>query len=152
MLQIRKTITLPFYTSPEFYYAEPMTGLLYLFPFTVFAIIPLIGLISDLFKKNPEIYSLEGGRPDLIVWMTLSLIVSCFASFLLIMFFFWSGMRYLGDFLPLLAVLSVMGFWQGYRLSAHKPLINTLYIHSGIILASISIMMGALLAISTVSG
>jgi hypothetical protein len=129
-----------------------MTGLLYLFPFTVFAFIPLIGLLSDLFKRNPEIQSLEGGRPDLIVWMTLNLIISCSASFLLILFFFWSGMRYLGDFLPLLAVLSVMGFWQGYRLSAQKPLINNLYVHAGIILASISMIMGALLAISTVYG
>jgi len=152
LLQIRKHIALPFYTSPEFYYAEPMTGLLYLFPFAVFAILPLIGLLSDLFKRNPEIHSLEGGRYDLIGWMTLNLIVSCFASFLLILFFFWAGMRYLGDFLPLLTILSVMGFWQGCRLSAHKPLINTLYIYSGIILASISMVMGALLAISTVYG
>lgn len=152
MLQTHKNIALPFYTSPEFYYAEPMTGLLYLFPFAVFAIIPLIGLLSDLFKRNPEIHSLEAGRHDLIGWMTLNLIVSCFASFFLIMFFFWAGMRYLGDFLPLLTILSVMGFWQGYRLSAHKSLINTLYIHSGIILASISMIMGALLAISTVYG
>jgi hypothetical protein len=152
MLQIRKHITLPFYTSPEFYYAEPMTGLLYLFPFAVFAIIPLIGLLSNLFKRNPEIYSLEGGTHDLIRWMALNLIVSCFASFLLIMFFFWSGMRYLGDFLPLLTILSVMGFWQGCQLSARKDLINTLYIYSGIILASISMVMGALLAISTVYG
>jgi len=152
MLQIRKNIALPFYTSPDFYYAEPMTGLLYLFPFAVFAIIPLIGLLSDLFKRNPEIHSAEGGRPDLIGWMTLNLIVACFASFLLMMFFFWAGMRYLGDILPLLAVLSVMGFWQGYRLSAHKSLINILYILSGITLASISIIMGTLLAISTVFG
>jgi hypothetical protein len=129
-----------------------MTGLLYLFPFAVFAILPLIGLLSDLFKRNPEIHSLESGRYDLIGWMTLNLIVSCFASFLLILFFFWAGMRYLGDFLPLLTILSVMGFWQGCRLSAHKPLINTLYIYSGIILASISMVMGALLAISTVYG
>jgi hypothetical protein len=68
------------------------------------------------------------------------------------MFFFWAGMRYLGDFLPLLTILSAIGFWQGYRLAAHKSLINTLYILAGIILASISIIMGTLLAISTVYG
>jgi hypothetical protein len=152
MLQISKNIALPFYTSPEFYYAEPMTGLLYLFPFAVFAIIPLIGLLSDLFKGNSKTHSMESDGHGLMTWVTLNLIVSCFTSFLLIMFYFWAGMRHLGDFLPLLAILSVIGFWQGYRLSAHKPLINTLYTFSGIILASVSIIMGTLLAISTVTG
>lgn len=152
MLQRSKNITLPVYISPGYYYAEPMAGLVYVFPFAVFAIIPLIGLLSDLFKGNPETHSLKGGGHDLIAWLTLNLSISCFASFLLIMCFFWAGMRYLGDFLPLLTVLSLMGFWQGCRLSAHKSLINTLYILSGIILASISIIMGTLLPISTVYG
>lgn len=152
MLQRSKDITLPFYTSPEYYYAEPMTGLVYVFPFAVFAIIPLIGLLSNLFKGNAETHSLKGGGHDLIAWITLNLIVSCLTSFLLILFFFWAGMRYLGDFLPLLTILSVIGFWQGCRLSAHKSLINNLYILSGIILASISMIMGTLLAISTVYG
>jgi hypothetical protein len=152
MLQTGKNIALPFYTSPEFYYAEPMTGLLYLFPFAVFATIPLIGLLSDLFKGTPETHSLENGGQNLITWLTLNLVVACFTSFFWIMLYFWAGMRHLGDLLPLLTILSVMGFWQGCRLSAHKSLINTLYLLSGIILASISIIMGILLPISTVYG
>jgi hypothetical protein len=88
----------------------------------------------------------------LLNWVSLSLIVACFASFLLIMFYFWAGMRHLGDFLPLLTVLSVIGFWQGYRLSAHRSRINTLYTFAGIILASVSMIMGTLLAISTIKG
>jgi hypothetical protein len=150
MLQTNKNIALPFYTSPEFYYAEPMTGLLYLFPFAAFAIIPLIGLLSDLFKGNSKTHSVESDGHGLMTWVTLCLIASCFASFLLIMLYFWAGMRHLGDFLPFLNILSVIGFWQGYRLSAPKSLINTLYIFSGVILASVSIIMGTLLAISTI--
>jgi hypothetical protein len=152
MLQISKTIALPFYASPGFYYAEPMTGLLYLFPFAVFAIIPLTGLLSDLFKRTPKTPGLQSGEQGLITWLTLNLVISCFTSFLWIMFYFWAGMRHLGDLLPLLTILSLIGFWQGYRLSAHKSLTNTLYILSGIILASISMIMGTLLAISTIHG
>ncbi len=152
MLQLGKNFALPFYTSPKFYYAEPMTGLLYLFPFAVFAMIPLIGLLSDLFKRDPATHSLKSGEHGLLTWLTLNLTVACFASFFLIMLYFWAGMRQLGDFLPLLTILSVVGFWQGYRLSAHKSAINTLYILSGIILAGISILMGALLPLSTIYG
>jgi hypothetical protein len=151
MLQTSNNIALPFYTGPKYYYSEQMTGLLYLFPFAAFAMIPLIGL-SNPFKKILETHSLERTEDDSIIWLTLNLIVSCFASFSLIMLYFWAGMRYLGDFLPLLTILSSIGFWQGYRLSAHKPLINTLYTFSGIILAGISISMGTLLAISMIQG
>lgn len=150
MLQKSKDINLPFYTSPEYYYAEPMTGLLYLFPFAVFTMIPLIGLLTDRFRGNLETASLESSRYGLMSWVSLSLIVSCFAAFVLIMFYFWAGMRHLGDFLPFLTLLSVIGFWQGYRLFADKPLINTLYVLSGMILACISMIMGTLLPISTI--
>lgn len=152
MIQRSKNIVLPFYTSPKFYYAEPMTGLLFLFPFAVFALVPLIGLLSDLFKGNSETYSVEGSGYRLMTWISLSLSGSFFIAFLIILFFFWAGMRYLGDVLPLLTILSVLGFWQGYRFPAHKPLAKKLYIIFGIILASVSIFISTLLAISTIQG
>ncbi len=149
MLPRSEIINLPFYAGPKFYYTEPMTGLLYLFPFAVFAIIPLIRLLSDLFKQNSGIHSLESREHELINWVSLNLIFSCFAAFVLVMFFFWSGLRYMGDILPFLIILSVIGFWQGYRFSANRSLTNTLYILSGILLACISMIMSILLAIST---
>jgi hypothetical protein len=147
MVPVNKIISFPFYAGPNFYYTEPMTGLLYLFPFAVFAIIPLISLLSDLFKKPSKRESLEHG---LITWLTLNLILSSFITFLLVMLFFWSGLRYMGDFLPFLIILSVMGFWQGYQFLSRNSLTQTLYILSGIFLACISILISILLAISTV--
>lgn len=152
MLQTNKNIDLPFYTSPAFYFAEPMTGLLYLFPFAVFAMLPLIGLLSDLFNRHRETPSPQSERQGPLTWLTLNLIVSCFTSFFWIVLYFWAGMRHLGDLLPLLNVLCGIGFWQGYHLSAHKPAIKTLYLLSAMILASISILMGILLPISTIHG
>lgn len=150
MLQIREKITLPFYTGPDFYYPQPITGLMYLFPFAVFATIPLIGILLDFSKRNSEIHSSRGRGYELITWVSLNLFFSFAAAFLLVMFFFWAGMRYMSDFLPFLIILSVIGFWQGYQFSAHKFLTNTLYSLSGILLACISILMGVLLAISTI--
>lgn len=152
MLQKSENFALPFtfYKGPDFYYAEPMTGLFFLFPFAVFAVVPSIRSLSVLFKGNREKHSFENRSPGVIAWFSLNLFFSCLASFLLIMFYFWAGMRFLGEFLPFLIILSVMGFWQGYRFLPNRSLINTLYALSGITLAGISMVMGTLLAISTI--
>jgi hypothetical protein len=73
-------------------------------------------------------------------------------AFLVLMVFFWTGTRYLGDFIPALTVLSVLGFWQGYQFRGHKPLTKNMYILSGVVLAIVSILMSTLLAISIDAG
>lgn len=152
MLKGGKNLILPFYMGPNFYYAQPITGLLYLFPFAVFAAVPMIALLSNLFKGNPTENLLEGKNHRLLVWITLNLSGSFFIIFWLLMIFFWAGMRYMGDFVPIMAVLSALGFWQGYWFSAQNPLAKNLYILFGIILAGVSIFISSLLAISTVQG
>jgi hypothetical protein len=148
MLKGSKNLTLPFYTGPEFYYAQPMTGLLYLFPFAVFAVVPLIVLLSKLFKGN----STKDNNHRLLSWIALNLSSSFFVTFSLLMIFFWAGIRYMGDFLPGLSILSVLGFWQGYQFTIHKSLTKNLYTLSGSILAGVSIFVSTLLAISTTQG
>ena len=150
MLRISKIIVLPFYTGTKFYYTEPMTGLLFLFPFAMFAMIPLTKFVLDLFNRNPEANSIKNSGDRLLTWISINLVFSCLAAFSLVMFFFWAGMRYLSDFLPFLIILSIIGFWQGYSFSVQRPLTKTLYILSGIFLAGFSIIMGTLLAISTI--
>jgi hypothetical protein len=152
MLDGSESPIFPFYTVPEFYYAQPMTGLLYRFPFAVFAIIPLISLLPKLFKGKPAEILLGGNDHSLSGWITLNLSGAFFIAFCLLMVFFWAGMRYLGDFIPPLIVLSALGFWQGYQLLDHKPLVKTFYILSGFILACFSILISTLLAASTNAG
>ena len=147
-----ETPILSFYTVPEFYHAEPMTGLLYIFPFAVFAIVPLITLFLNLFKEKSAKTLLGGNGHRLPAWIVLNLGGSILIAFGLLMGFFWVGIRYLGDFIPPLTVLSALGFWQGYRSPVRRPLAQNLYILSGIILASSSILISTLLAISTNSG
>jgi hypothetical protein len=152
MLKGSKNLILPFYTSPKFYYAQPMTGLLFVFPFAVFAVVPLKILLLNLFKRNLAENLVEANNSRLLTWITLNLSGSFLIVFSLLTTFFWAGMRYMDDFLPGLVILSVLGFWQGYQVLAHKCLTKNLYILSGIILASASIFMSTLLAISTTQG
>jgi hypothetical protein len=152
MIKGAKNLILPFSTSPNFYYAQPITGLFYVFPFAVFAVVPLILAVSNGIKDSQVRGLVERSRYRLLVWLIFSLSSSFLIAFLLLLFFFWTGMRYSGDFLPLLTTLSALGFWQGYLSQSHKPVTKNLYIVFGITLASVSIVISTLLAISTVYG
>lgn len=134
----------------DFYYAEPMTGLLYMFPFAVFAAVPLV--LYFLNRSNANQPANSGGENDLgpLHWITLNLTGSFLVAFFLLMFFFWAGMRYAADFLPTLTMLSAIGFWQGYHVLGQKFPAKTYYGIAGMILSGISIVVSTLLAISTI--
>jgi len=149
MLKGSENPVFPFYTVPSFYYAPPMTGLLYIFPFGVFAIVPLIVLLSKLFKKHSPGNGLRSHSDLTLTWTVLNLGSSFLIAFFLIMMFFGAGMRYMGDFILLLTVLSALGFWQGYQFLWHKPFARSLYALTGAILGCISLFLSTLLAIST---
>ena len=144
-----ETQILPFYSVPEVYNAQPIAGLLYTFPFAIFAVVPFFVLASR--RKSAQNYVEAGDRMPLNL-ITFGLCGSSLIAFSLLMIFFWAGMRYFGDFTPSLMALSVVGFWQGYQSLARKPLTNRLYVICGVILASASILLSTLLAISTNSG
>lgn len=138
--------------SPElaFYYVEPMTGLFYLFPFAVFAIVP--PALYFLNRSSADQSANSGEENDLgpLHWITLNLGGSFLVSFFLLMFFFWAGMRYAADFLPMLTMLSAVGFWQGYHVLRQKFPAKNYYSIAGMILSGISIVVSTLLAISTI--
>jgi hypothetical protein len=50
MLKGSENPILPFYSVPKFYYAQQITGLLFMFPFAVFALVPLFAFLPNLFK------------------------------------------------------------------------------------------------------
>ncbi len=138
-----------FYSVPDVYNAQPIAGLLYIFPFAIFAVVPYFALVFR--RESVQILVDVSDRQNLNL-ITLSLSGSFLIAFSLLLMFFWVGMRYLGDVIPSLMTLSVVGFWQGYQFLARKPLTNRLYVIFGVILASISILLSILLAISTNSG
>lgn len=124
--------------------AESMTGLLYTFPFSLFAGLPFFGSPRKLFLSSLD--ARERAYWNLI---TYSLSGSFLMSFGLLLLFFWAGMRYTEDFLPSLTILSVIGLWQGYQsLDAH-PVKRRFYSVLGVSIAGLSILINVLLAIST---
>lgn len=128
----------------SFYYAEPMTGVMFMFPFCAFAVLPLFLFRSKRSRANVPENHIDDSHLSSLHWITLSLGGSILLAIFLLITFFWSGMRYAADFLPSLAVLSAIGFWQGFQVFGHKR--N--YRIAGIVLASISILVSSLLAIA----
>jgi hypothetical protein len=144
-----ETPILPFYSVPNLYNAQPIAGLFYTFPFAIFAGVPFFLLI--LRKKSAQNLVDTSDRKHLNL-ITLSLSGSFLMAFSLLIVFFWVGIRYAGDFTPSLMALSIIGFWQGYQLLTYKTLLSRFYIIFGVTLASASILLSVLLAISTNSG
>jgi hypothetical protein len=138
-----------FYSLPEIYNAQPIAGIFYTFPFAIFSVVPFLGLI---FRKRSVQNSTDDNDQTRLSLISFGLGGSSFLAFSLIMMFFWAAMRYWGDAFPSLMALSVIGFWQGYRSLADKPLFGGLYTTVGVFLASVSILLSTLLAISTNSG
>jgi hypothetical protein len=137
---------------PGGYVAQPITGVLYMFPYAVFSIIPFLTVLTELFgKKSSDNYRNSGER-SLLNWINLSLIASFMSSFVVTLLFLRSAMRFSDDFLPSLMLLSIIGYWQGYRFLEHKPLANRLYVIFGVLFAGVSILLSMLLVISTNSG
>lgn len=152
MLKGSETTVSPLYEVPQFYYAQSITGLLCLFPFAIFAIIPMIAFFRNRAQGKSIEKWLEASDHQELAWVILQLGGIVLAAFLLLTFFFWAGMRYSGDFIPPLTVLSALGFWQGYKSTTNKPIVKNLFVFSALLLAAISMLISILLAISTNAG
>ena len=137
----------PFYPLPELYNGQWITGLVWTVPFAVFAFFPLTRTIRDLSRKRSPGSQPESDRAELN-WFVLTLGGTFLSAFVFLLIFFWAAMRYLADFTPLLVVLSVIGFWQGYQLLSEKPVLRRFYVTLGLTAACISMVSSTLLAIS----
>lgn len=134
----------------SFYYAEPMTGLLYTFPFGVFAVIPLVVFMMNRFHMNQSEHAIHNDERASLYWLTWNLGDSFLISLFLLLIFFWSGMRYAADFLPALTALSTIGFWSGYKAVKQKPNARDYFGILGGLLCTVSIVVSTLLALSTI--
>lgn len=139
---------LPGRVLPEVYSAQAVTGFIWAAPFMVFAVLPAIRLLRQLFKARQENLSTEEPGTAFLNWITSSLIGAFLVSFICLLMFFWIAMRYAEDFMPTLTVLSIVGFWHGYQASSQNPNKGKMYSAVGLILAGLSIITGTLLALS----
>jgi len=139
---------LPWQVLPEIYSAQALSGLLWAAPFTVFAIIPAIVVAKRLFRKRQADQSNEDPEAVSLGWIMTGLLGSSSLAFTCLLAFFWAAMRYAEDFMPVLTLLSILGFWQGYRSLVRDPKKGKMFAILGVSLAGISVIAGVLLALS----
>ena len=141
------------YHLPVLYSAQAITGLIYTVPFIVFSLIPVGRNINNFYrKKTLNDRSLSSDEQSKLNWVTLTLSGACLAIFGFLLSFFWVAMRYLEDVMPLLIMLSIVGFWQGFQALSKKPIIRRLYTSLGVVLAVASILLSTLVALSINQG
>ncbi len=138
----------PTYSLPGIYSAQVITGILFTAPFAVFAFIPLALTVHDHFQRRRLPEPIVEERADELSTTTLLLGTAVLFAFLMLLFFFWAGMRYSEDFMPALMILSAISFWQGYQVLAQHVNWIRLYTIAGVVLASMSILISMLTALS----
>lgn len=131
--------------APEFPFLYPkeiaVVGLLFIAPFTAFAILSM----TTLFRKSAQ---KDSAGIDFLNWIITSLTVTFLSAFGLLLISLWTMIRYLADFMPVLSMLSMLGFWLGYRSLSQTPRSQKMYSTLGIILAGAGIAVNILLSIS----
>jgi hypothetical protein len=132
------------YSLPGLYSTNPITGLIYVVPFSFFSLIPVYALFS---KRTRLFLQHTDEDKSVLRWIILTLAGSSLLALLLLLTFFWAAMRYIADFLPMLLTLSIIGFCQGYIALKERKQEKYIAI-AGISLAGISLVMSTILGLS----
>lgn len=131
------------YSLPEVYQSQPVSGLLYMAPFTLFAAAPMV-----LSFKKPSLATPEDDRSAFYTFINVTLFGTFFSAFGCLLLFFWSALRYTGDFVPAIMLAAMIGFWRGHQLLARRPVAQNIYSILGIILAAIGTVISIAIALS----
>jgi hypothetical protein len=141
---------LSFFSLPSIYYSQEITGYLFNAPFILLAVVPAVGLLSNL-RRQPKSSMNEGDR-SLFNWLLTGLLGSFLIGFAFFLVFFWVATRYFTDFIPTLVLLSVIGFWQLHLHFARRPVSLFVFTLGGFALIAISVIASNLIALSLNSG
>ena len=132
------------FEAPDFYYKEHVTGLVFTFPFAIFALLPVIRtLIRRVKPRNNEF----DGSEHMLQWICVLLSGMALIAIVLLLTFFSVIMRYLADLTPILSVLAVMGFWFGYRAVSSDWVLRYTYSGIGVLLAGAGMVVSNLIAL-----
>jgi xanthosine utilization system XapX-like protein len=128
---------------PEPYYAEKVTGLVYVLPFAIFAFIPALQILLKKMRHRHGSHETE----QLLDWFSLALSGGTLIATVYLLVYYYGTMRYLADVTSMLAVLSVIGFWIGYQIVESDWFVRFVYVGIGILLACISMIVPNMLAL-----
>lgn len=136
------------------YYSEGIiTGLLLSAPFLLFACLPSATLMRRLMAARADHAS--GNLRELLTpldWTVLSLLGFALIAFLVILSYFFVTMRFMADFTFSLALLAVIGFWQGFASIPGFGVKRMLYSLSGVLLSAMTVLVSMLLTLSVSVG
>jgi len=139
-------IKFSFISLPAIYHEGAITGILSSTPFALFAAIPVLWF---LFRKKENKGRAESTHDaNFFNWVIISLSGSFLFGFAPIVLYFFVETRFVADFISAPILLSIVGFWQGYGLLSHKPMVSKLYGGLGILLMAVSVIISVLLALS----
>ena len=123
------------------YRIREITGLLYSFPYILFAAIPIIATSIIEFKKISH-KPINQSESSALIFLVKSLAGAFLLAFLALQPFFSTAMRYLDDSVPSLVLLSIIGFWMAYHYYANNRIAQTLVSIVSVSLAMLSIYIG----------
>jgi hypothetical protein len=140
-------------SSPSNYYSEFTTGILLTTPFVLFALIPAVNLIwytgKTVTGANKKIRYRDGWSGDsLFRWTALSLAGGAFLAFAPILVYIAGMMRFLGDVIPLLILLSTFGLFMSRQYLEGKSTSIFWFNFLVVVLTVYSITISLLLAVT----
>ncbi len=141
---------LSFLPLPSLYYSQEITGYIFNAPFILFALIPTVSLFSTSRRQPKNLPDI--GDKSIFNWLVIGLLGSFLFGFAFFLVFFWVAMRYFTDFIPSLALLSIIGFWQVQVYFDRRPVRQFVFILIGLGLIAFSIISSNLIALSINSG
>ncbi len=136
-----------FIPLPKVYFTEPLTGLFFGAPFILFAPVAVFAALPRNRKAISQTY--QGKDLYAFRWLITSLAGCFLLGFILIVSYYYVAVRFVADFMPALTLLSIIGFWQGYRLLLRRPPVSRkLYLAGGLGLMAASAVISSLLVFS----
>lgn len=139
----------PAQTSLVFHFSQRITGLAWQAPFLLFALIPAAQIVLMVSRRQARGLIRIQEDANVPAWVSLTLLGSSLIAFCFLLLYFWSAMRFFVDFLPGLMLVSIIGFWQGYRALQGRANWQRIYETVGLALAGASVAVSLLAAIST---
>ena len=133
---------------PSLYYSEAITGLAFSSPIVIFAAVPVILWGRQLASGSLTAFA-AGALRSPLRWLLSAIAAALLPNLAVLLFFYYSAPRYLMAVMPLLLILSALGFWKSYRDLRGRPRWRRGMLAAAALLSAWTIIVSMLLAVSS---
>ena len=133
---------------------EALSGIIWVLPFALFSLLPIIKFLAFIFQEilslNRDLLGLIRSDAGLLhTYIPFLFGGGALFAFLPLLTFYGATMRYEEDFVPLLMLLSILGFWSIFEKYHQRTIEQRSIMIIGAILSLISIIIAFLLGITS---